>query len=183
MQGWVQRQESRAVSAAEKASADDDCLNFLAKLNDPTKGAELVRVFGKRGKFVLPHEDEWEFACRGGKGNRRPYYFGDELNGKQANCDGTVPFGTATPGPYKKRTTAVGEYEKVSPHPWGLCDMHGNVYQWCENNYNEDPKNGRVVRGGSWGGDARGCRAAARLRRPPGIRSDFLGCRVCFRLD
>ncbi len=169
--------------AAKKASADDDCLNFLARLNDRATAEELVRIFGKRGKFVLPHEDEWEYACRGGKGNRQPYYFGSELNGKQANCKGNFPFGTETKGLYLARTTAVGEYEKDYPHPWGLCDMHGNVWQWCENSYNEDLENGSVFRGGSWGGAARFCRAAYRDGGPPGDRDGLLGCRVCFRLD
>jgi formylglycine-generating enzyme required for sulfatase activity len=161
----------------------EDCLKFLAKLNAGAAGGDLVRIFGKRGKFVLPHEDEWEFACRGGKGNRQPYYFGDELNGKQANCNGNYPFGTEAKGPYLGRTTAVGEYEKDYPHPWGLCDMHGNVWQWCDNSYNEDPKIRRVVRGGSWRSAAWFCRAALRFGWSPGFRLTDLGCRVCFRLD
>ena len=80
----------------------------------------------------LPLEDEWEYACRGGAGNRRAYYWGDTLNGDKANCDGNFPYGTTTKKPerYLKRTTEVGEYAKVAPHPWGLCDMLGNVQQW-----------------------------------------------------
>jgi formylglycine-generating enzyme len=166
----------------EQVSAED-AEKFLEKLNGRVGREELVRTFGTRGKFVLPHEDEWEYACRGGKGNRQPYYFGNELNGKQANCNGTVPFGTETKGPYLERTTEVGSYARDYPHPWGLCDMHGNVYQWCQNNYNNDPKIGRVVRGGSWSSGADGCRAAHYNGRSPAYRNYYLGCRVCFRLD
>ncbi len=158
----------------------DDCQKFLKKLND----VDLPAALGK-GKFVLPHEDEWEYACRGGKGNKRPFYFGDELNGKQANCNGDYPYGTTDKGPYLERTVAVDgreqeDYEKKAPHPWGLCHMHGNVWQWCENLYSKDA---RVVRGGSWIHFSRYCRAAYRSRHAPSDRSSYGGVRVAFRLD
>ncbi|HEX5269416.1 MAG TPA: bifunctional serine/threonine-protein kinase/formylglycine-generating enzyme family protein [Gemmataceae bacterium] len=156
----------------------NDCQDFLKALN---AGVKVPAAMG-RGKFVLPHEDEWEYACRGGRGNRLPFYFGDSLNGDKANCDGTSPYGTETKGPYKERTTQVGEYEKEAPHPWKLCDMHGNVWQWCENKYSDD-KDSRVLRGGSWGGNARYCRAADRDRLAPGYRNTYCGFRPCLRLD
>ncbi len=83
------------------------------------------------------------------------------------------------------------------PNPWGLCDMQGNVWQWCadyydlkyyQNSPNKDPQNiliatARVFRGGSWGDDAESCRSASRNRYAPGYRDGNLGLRVCFRLD
>ena len=153
----------------------DDCQELLKKLNE--KG---IAVLGK-GKLCLPHENEWEYAARGGKGNKQPFYFGDELNGMQANCYGENPYGT-TKGPYLGRTTEVGSYEKVAKHPWGLCDMSGNVWQWCENKY-DDKNNAFVVRGGSWGSSVRNCRSAYRSGFGPALRDYFVGCRVCFRLD
>ena len=120
----------------------DDCQEFLKKLDE-----KKIAARGK-GKFCLPHENEWELAARGGKGNKQPFYFGDELNGKQENCDGNDPYGTATKGPHLERTTAVGSYEVAAPHPWGLCDMSGNVWQLCENKYDNE-NNLVVVRGGS----------------------------------
>jgi len=156
-----------------------DCGKFLDKLNE--RGG-MEKVFRKRGKFVLPHEDEWEYACRGGRGNSRPFYFGDVLNGRQANCDGNSPYGTDTKGPYKGRTTEVGEYESEAPHPWGLCDMHGNVWQWCENWYDSEQKL-RVLRGGSWFTVARICRAACHVWGEPGYHDYDFGFRICFRLD
>lgn len=122
----------------------NDCQEFLKKLNE---NPEAVSILGK-GKFVLPHEDQWEYACRGGKGNKLAYYFGSEHNGTMANSNGGHPFGTETTGQYLDRTAEVGSYEKVAPHPWGLCDMHGNIWQWCENVYSSANDN-RVVRAGS----------------------------------
>jgi formylglycine-generating enzyme required for sulfatase activity len=161
----------------------DDCQKFLERVNERDGAA---KVYGKKGKFVLPHEDEWEYACRGGKGNKQAFYFGNELNGTQANCDGNSPFGTATKGGSIQRTTEVGSYAKEQPHPWGLCDMHGNVYQWCDNKY-EEPNGrneSRVTRGGSWRNVASSCRSANRGRFPPAGSSQIsIGLRVCFRLD
>jgi len=154
-----------------------DCQDFLEKMN---AAAKLPATMGQ-GKFVLPHENESEYACRGGKGNERPFYFGDQLNGDLANCDGNYPYGTDTKGEYKLRTTAVGSYEKVAPHPWGLCDMHGNVWQWCENKYN-DYEDSRVLRGGSWRIVAGSCRSARRSGDAPGRRIHYYGFRPCFRL-
>lgn len=62
----------------------NDCQEFLKKLND---AAQIPPLMGK-GQLVLPHEDEWEYACRGGLGNKQPYYFGNSLKGDLANCMG-----------------------------------------------------------------------------------------------
>jgi formylglycine-generating enzyme required for sulfatase activity len=156
----------------------NDCQDILKVMN----AAAQVQAAMGRGKFVLPYEDEWEYACRGGKGNKQAFYFGNQLNGDKANCGGNFPYGTETKGTYKQRTTAVGEYEGVAPHPWGLCDMHGNVWQWCENKYSED-KDSRALRGGSWHYSASYCRAAGRSGLVPGIRGNDGGFRPCFRLD
>jgi len=156
----------------------NDCQELIEKLN---ASAKVPAALGK-GKFCLPHEDEWEYAARSGKGNKQRFYFGDELNVKQANCNGNFPYGTATKGPYLGRTTAVGSYEKAAPHPWGLCDMSGNVWQWCENK-SDDKNETFVLRGGSWYVDARNCRSGRREGGGPTIRSSFIGCRVCFRMD
>jgi formylglycine-generating enzyme required for sulfatase activity len=156
----------------------DDCHDFLKAMN---AAAKVPAVMGK-GKFALPHEDEWEYACRGGRGNEQPFYFGDQLNGRLANCDGDFPYGTDTKGEDKKRTERVGEYESLAPHPWGLCDMHGNVWQWCENLY-ENGGDRRVLRGGSWRSEAADARSASRGRGTPSLREKSFGFRVCFRPD
>ncbi len=146
----------------------DDCREFLKKLNASVK---VPADMGK-GKFVLPSGDEWEYAARGGKGNKQPFYFGNQLDGSQANCWAGKPYGARTQARYKGRTTKVGEYESAAPHPWGLCDMHGNVFQWCDN---------QRCRGGSWDAPPHYCRAAPSFTDAPKNRYR-MGCRVCFRL-
>jgi formylglycine-generating enzyme required for sulfatase activity len=153
---------------------------FLGKVNQRREDAE--KVLGK-GRFCLPREKEWEYAARGGRGNKQPYYWGAELNGTEANCNGDIPFGTATKGTNLERTCAVkytneGNYPE---HPWGLRHMSGNVWQWC----NDECSNGwRVVRGGSWRSSALDCRAAFRDDRHPDYADNGdVGFRVCFRLD
>jgi sulfatase modifying factor 1 len=155
-----------------------DCQIFLEKLNG--RGG-VSKIFGKSGMFALPHEDQWEYACRGGKGNKQAFFFGNQLNGTQANCTGSFPFGTDIIGVSTERTTAVGIYAAKYPHPWGLCDMHGNVLQWCNNQYGLFDN--YVARGGSWHSKAKDCRSAYREKFGPGFRRFFLGCRVCLSLE
>lgn len=127
-------------------------------------------TFGRPVTFKLPHEDEWEYACRGGKGNKQPFHFGAELNGRQANCDGTErPYGTKAEGPYLERTAAVGSYAKKYPHPWNLCDIHGNVSERCDNRRDRNGPD-RAIRGGAWGSCAVNCRSANRAFHPPDAR-------------
>ena len=163
---------------AERVSWDD-AQDFLAKAN---KRAGAATAFGTGAKLVLPHEDRWEYAYRGGKAKKTAYYWGDELNGDKANCEGNSPFGTTDKGEYLKRPTKVGAYESKAPHPWGLCDMSGNVFQWCDNKYSSDSMS-RVLRGGSWNFNAWRCRAAYRFNSPPGRRDGDFGFRVCVFLD
>jgi formylglycine-generating enzyme required for sulfatase activity len=158
------------------------------------------KLSGRTGKKVtLPTEAEWEYACRGG--TKTTFYFGETLDGTQANCDGSKPFGTDAKAPYLHRTSRVGAYAGVAPHPLGLCDMHGNVWQWCRDWYdegyykrspnvdpfcNEGEQKYRLLRGGSWRQPAWGCRAAVRRRTAPGDRNGGygnVGFRVEFRLD
>lgn len=155
----------------------DDSQKFMDKLNG--RGG-VAAVFGRPGKFALPHEDQWEYACRGGMGNKSPYYWGDELNGTQANCNGKRPYGTTKEGTFLGRTTKVGSYETKAPHPWGLCDMAGNVSEWCENLYvKEGPERlNRVVRGGSFAGSGFDCLAASRAPISPNNRWRGRGFRV-----
>ena len=106
----------------------DDAQEFIKKLNEKEKG--------KGYQYRLPSEAEWEYACRGGATSEEEcsyhFYFAkptNDLSSKQANFNGDFPFGKADKGPYLDRTTKVGSY---APNKLGLYDMHGNVWQWCE---------------------------------------------------
>ncbi len=116
----------------------------------------------------------------GREGDVQPFYFGAELNGRQANIDGRIPYGP-TPGPWLGRTTTVGSYERGFPHPWGLCDMHGNVWEFCDTD-RSIPKGHRVIRGGCFGG-GNDARAAKRDFPASDIKYLNLGFRVCYRVN
>mgnify|MGYP000983959271 CR=1 FL=1 len=148
----------------------ENCQDFLKKCE--VKGL----------KVKLPHEDEWEYACRGGKGNKQSFYWGNELNGDKANCDGNRPYGTETKGVYLGKPTEVGSYEKVAHHPWGLCDMHGNVSEWCDN-FDSIGSTLRVLRGGHSCSSASRCDVMNRDINAPSTRSGDFGLRVCLVLN
>jgi formylglycine-generating enzyme required for sulfatase activity len=134
--------------------------------------------------YALPTEAQWEYACRAGTSSATA--FGDRLSSREANFDGNSPYNGADKGPYLKATTPVGRYRA---NDWGLCDMHGNVWEWCLDYYDQrlvggvDPRgpataSSRVIRGGGWYDDGRGCRSALRYRVAPSFRYYLLGFRV-----
>ncbi len=147
-----------------------------------------VTVLGGKG-YRLPTEAEWEYACRGGAKEYAVFHFGNSLSSTQANFDGDYPYGGAEKGPYVVKTKPVGSYKA---NAFGLYDMHGNVWEWCQDWYDEDyyktspikdpqgPQKGeaRVLRGGSWNYVGWYCRSAYRGRSAPGDRFDNLGFRV-----
>jgi formylglycine-generating enzyme required for sulfatase activity len=143
----------------------DDAVEFCDKLN-----AQESLPSGYR--YALPTEAQWEYACRAG--TTTPFHFGSTLNDTEANCNGTdYPYGTEIKGPYLERTTVVGSYH---PNAWGLYDMHGNVWEWCEN-VRLTSGSYPVLRGGSWFNDARYCRAAYRWGCAAGGASGTVGFR------
>lgn len=172
--------------------------HFKDSLNLPVEGVSYVdmQVFCRKLKtitnapFGLPTEAQWEYACRAG--TTTTFHFGNELNGTQASCNGLFPFNTNIKGPFYPKTSPVGKY---SANPWGLHDMHGNVWEWCSDwygNYPKDPSgdpigvsngNLRIRRGGSWDSVANRCRAACRNWNIPTYRLDFAGARLCLPLD
>jgi len=150
---------------------------------------------GKTGwKFRLPTEAEWEYACRAGTSTAR--FTGDSedslsgyANGQDASfskvvLDKWVCFKWDDGHPYP---APVGSFQ---PNPWGLHDMIGNVFEWCEDWFGDYPPGDvsdptgpamgslRVLRGGAWSGSPRGCRAACRVSRDPGRRGGSLGFRL-----
>jgi formylglycine-generating enzyme len=144
-------------------------------------------------RFALPSEAQWEWAARAGRGNGQAFYWGDALNGDKANCDGKHPYGTEQNETSLERTEKAGAYETKAPHPWGLGDMAGNLYDWCDDIYGDyanlprgknpvqtvkQSNDGRVLRGGSWSSYSGYCRSAARYYVAPDNRFNYFGFRV-----
>jgi len=148
----------------------EDAVEFCEKLSEK-EGVE----------YRLPTDAEWEYACRAG--TTTVYSFGDDESqfGEYAWFDKNA--GDAD----EKYAHIVGQKK---PNAWGLYDMHGNVFEWCQDNYGEYPSGDvtdpvgpasgsfRVFRGGCWYNSARGCRSAYRFWSSPSDRSHGLGFRV-----
>lgn len=135
----------------------------------------------------LPTEAEWEYACRAG--TTTPFWTGESISPEQANFDGNYTYGGSHRGPSRGRTTPVTRFPA---NPWGLHDMHGNVWEWCASVYDEaydgleclnaghagdDPRE-RVVRGGSWHNVPGGLRSALRNKLRPGYHYLRVGFRI-----
>jgi formylglycine-generating enzyme required for sulfatase activity len=159
----------------------DDAVLFCQKLSQRT---------GKN--YRLPSEAEWEYACRAG--TKTPFSFGDNITTDLVNYNGNYPYKSAPKGKYREQTTDVGTFPPTfPPNPFGLYDMHGNVWEWCEDDWHENyidaPTDGsawnsqsgsntKLLRGGSWYYVAGLCRSALRFRISRGNRNFYCGFRV-----
>ena len=122
-------------------------------------------------EYRLPSEAEWEYAARAG--TITPFHYGETITGNLANYRASQTFADEAPGEYRGETTPVGTFP---PNAFGLYDMHGNLWEWCEDDWHENyqgaPTNGRawvsgnstikVVRSGSWNDHPGCCRSASR---------------------
>jgi hypothetical protein len=137
--------------------------------------------------FFLPHDQAWEFACRAGTSS--PYHFGNQLDGKLANCDGNYPHGidaegheirNLAKGPYLMRTTPVG-LAQYPCNAFGMFDVHGNTWEWCENSVGDGQavESSRLLVGGSWFFSAEGCCSQSRNGSGPDDRDGDMGFRIC----
>jgi formylglycine-generating enzyme required for sulfatase activity len=148
--------------------------------------------------YRLPNEAEWEYACR--SSTKTPFHFGETITTDAANYRGTdwdingiiypANYGIGPNGTFREQTTDV---ETFPANPWGLHDMHGNVWEWCadhwHDSYDKAPINGsawlsdkedskRRLRGGSWQNRPMNCRSAHRGSNDPGVKLNYVGFRV-----
>ncbi|QOL49157.1 SUMF1/EgtB/PvdO family nonheme iron enzyme [Massilia litorea] len=154
-----------------------DAQRYLAWLSERT---------GRR--YRLPSEAEWEYACRAG--TRTAFSFGDAIDTSLANYDGNFTWNGGARGEYRRGTTPVTLF---APNPWGLHDMHGNVWEWVQDvmhdSYEGAPLDGsawetggerarRILRGGSWLYNPRYLRSALRNGFSAVMANDIVGFRV-----
>ena len=139
--------------------------------------------------YQLPSEAQWEYACRAG--TTTPFALGQTLTTEIANYDGNYTYNGGKEGEYRQKTTPVDHFGIANGY--GLCDMHGNVWEWCADhwhgNYEDAPSDDkpwlsenedarRLVRGGSWGDVPWFCRSALRYHLTPEYRITRCGFRV-----
>jgi len=126
------------------------------------------RLSQRTGKnYTLPSEAQWEYACRAG--TTTPFHFGATISTDAANYDGNYTYDQGDRGIYREQTTDVASFPA---NPWGLYDMHGNVWEWCLDEWH-DSYEGAPADGSAWGDDclgesSDGCCAAGRGTASPG---------------
>lgn len=177
------------------------CNPSCFKVNGANKPVESVSWFNavefctrlsqKTGRtYRLPSEAEWEYACRAG--TTTPFHFGETITTALANFDGDFTYASTPKGKCLAETTPVGSFK---PNAFGLYDMHGNVWEWCEDtwhqNYQDAPTDGSawldnennnvsrsLLRGGSWFNYPQLCRSAYRNPDASNHNYSYLGFRV-----
>jgi formylglycine-generating enzyme required for sulfatase activity len=166
-----------------------ECVSWLDAM-------EFCRRLSKytRREYRLPSEAEWEYACRAK--TTTSFHFGETITTDYVNYDGNYPYGDAQKGEYRKETTDVGSLKGANA--FGLYDMHGNVWEWCADDWHdshkgappdtqirikdiknyEAPETRKLLRGGSWHGHARYCRSAYRGSSNARDQDNIIGFRV-----
>ena len=149
------------------------------------------RLSAQTGKeYRLPSEAQWEYCCRAG--TTTPFHYGETITSEIANYRGIKIYNNGPKGEYREQTVEVG---MLPANEWGLHDMHGNVWEWCEDDWHSDyegaPNDGsawvetdrksmsRLLRGGSWYNDPVVCRSSFRDYVSLVNRVNDIGFRVC----
>lgn len=160
---------------------------------DNVSFTEIIAFIGRlnrletKGRYALPTEAQWEYACRAG--TTKPFFFGECPTFNQINHDGRYPLKGCAKSRYPARVLPV---KSNPPNRFGLYDMHGNVSEFCSDYYGSyaagdsvdpiGPEKGqfRVFRGGNWTNVARLCRSAVRDKLKEDLKSGLLGFRLIF---
>jgi formylglycine-generating enzyme required for sulfatase activity len=154
-----------------------DANSFVEKLNSSEHSSDSLPDYWE---YSLPTEAQWEYACRGGK--KSAFSFGDDPSE-------FAVYGWSAESAFEKGEAYSHEVGKKRPNEFGLYDMHGNVWEWCKDNFSAKLSGGtnpilnnggplRVNRGGGWNFATKCCRSASRLSDAPDSRYNNLGFRI-----
>jgi formylglycine-generating enzyme required for sulfatase activity len=194
------RQFARATGWESQSDVDWRAPGFAQDDAHPVVGVSwhdaqryLRWLSDKTGQtYRLPSEAEWEYACRAG--TKTAFSFGDTISTEQANYDGNYVYNGGPRGEFRQGTSKVDAFQ---PNPWGLFDMHGNVWEWAQDvvhdTYAGAPSDGsaweeggdqarRILRGGSWLYNPRYLRSAVRNGYSALLANDIVGFRVARKL-
>jgi formylglycine-generating enzyme required for sulfatase activity len=166
----------RAVMGSNPSRFQDDEQNPVEQVswNDVQQFIDKLNGLIPNLNARLPTEAQWEYACRAG--TTTPFSFGKNITPEQVNYDGNYPYAGGKAGLYREKTVPV---KSLPPNPWGLYEMHGNVWEWCNDWFGDYPSAPvidpvglstgvyRVLRGGSWSLNGRRVRSAYRDRDEP----------------
>ena len=144
----------------------DDAQAFIVKMN--SLKTEL--------KLCLPTEAQWEYACRAA--TTTPFSWGDQIDSSLVNFDGNNPYNNANKSEYRERTVAVKE---LPCNGWGLYQMHGNVWEWCQDRHGGYPSQSATDPQGPGSGDSRVLRGDARMLRGGSWIDRGRSCRSAYR--
>ena len=183
---WAAIFPDRSVGVGGNNQLPVDSINWLEAI------AFCDRLSQKTGRnYRLPSESEWEYACRAQ--TTTPFAYGDTIIPAIVNHNGEHPYGHAPVGDCRHKATPVAIFP---PNLFGLYDMHGNLWEWCLDewfeHYHHAPTDGsargkidtrdgnllRVVRGGSWFSYGQTCRAASRSGLLGSFRHPHYGLRI-----
>ncbi|USX24737.1 SUMF1/EgtB/PvdO family nonheme iron enzyme [Oxalobacteraceae bacterium OTU3CINTB1] len=194
------RQFVRATGWESQSDTDWRAPGFAQDDDHPVIGVSWMDVqlylrwlSEKTGQtYRLPSESEWEYACRAG--TKTAFSFGDSITPEQANYDGNYTYNGSARGAFRQGTSKAGTFP---PNPWGLFDMHGNVWEWTQDvvhdSYVGAPVDGsaweeggdpvrRILRGGSWLYNPRYLRSSVRNGFSAVLANDIVGFRVARKL-
>lgn len=189
----VTQRQWRAVmgtNPSKFSACGNDCPVEMVSWNDAQRFIKKLNAAAKGIAYRLPTEAEWEYACR--SGTRTPFFFGEALSSDQANYNGHLTLPGSPRGRNRNTTVPVGGFP---PNAFGLYDLHGNVFEWCNDWYGKYPEGAitdpagpetglsKVCRGGGMSSYAKRCRSANRTKHLPDYWNFYIGFRLVASLS